>query len=92
MAFWRTKQRGPPEMVRALKDSIGKLDAAGPGTDTVRKVSVLFTIYSPCLCVLIMSRYSYSPGWAPSTTDCPSSCDFHHHGLTPLLAVFARSS
>jgi calcium binding protein 39 len=40
MNFFRTKQRTPSELVRALKDAIVKLDATTPGGDTRRKVGV----------------------------------------------------
>lgn len=39
MAFWRSKTRSPPELVRALRDSIGKLDAGYPGSETRRKAT-----------------------------------------------------
>jgi calcium binding protein 39 len=39
MNFFRTKQRTPSELVRALRDAVVKLDATTPGGDTRRKVS-----------------------------------------------------
>lgn len=39
MNFFRTKQRTPSELVRALRDTIVKLDATTPGGDTRRKAS-----------------------------------------------------
>lgn len=39
MNFFKTKQRTPPDVVKSLRDSIGKLDAGPPGGDTRRKVS-----------------------------------------------------
>ena len=38
MAFWRTKQRTPSELIRALRDNIGKLDAGNVGNEARRKV------------------------------------------------------
>lgn len=39
MNFFRTKQRTPTELVRALRDAVLKLDATTPGGDTRRKVA-----------------------------------------------------
>jgi hypothetical protein len=54
MAFWRSKQRGPPEMVRALKDSIGKLDAGHSGSDTTRRVGAVYHVLHLSCCLLMM--------------------------------------
>ncbi|KAL7004475.1 Hym1p [Cystobasidiomycetes sp. EMM_F5] len=40
MAFWRSKTRSPSELVRALKDSIVRLDAGPPGNDARKKAMV----------------------------------------------------
>lgn len=39
MAFWRSKTKSPPELVKALRDSIGKLDGGYAGSETRRRVS-----------------------------------------------------
>ncbi|CAD6579807.1 MAG: hypothetical protein CYPHOPRED_001013 [Cyphobasidiales sp. Tagirdzhanova-0007] len=39
MAFWRTKQRTPSELIRALRDNIGKLDAGNVGNEARRKAT-----------------------------------------------------
>jgi calcium binding protein 39 len=39
MAFWRSKTRTPPELVKALRDNIGKLDAGYAGSESRRKAA-----------------------------------------------------
>lgn len=38
MNFFKTKPRTPPDLVRGLRDSIGRLESGSPGGDSRRKV------------------------------------------------------
>lgn len=50
MNFFRTKQRTPSELVRALRDAVVKLDATTPGGDTRRKVSEIIRLLNSETC------------------------------------------
>lgn len=39
MAFWRSRQRTPSELVRALRDNTTRLDSLGPASDGRRKAA-----------------------------------------------------
>lgn len=40
MNFFKTKQRTPTDIVRALRDTIPRLEASAPGSESRRKVCI----------------------------------------------------
>lgn len=102
MAFWRSKTRSPPELVRALRESIGKLDAGYPGSETRRKVGhrpidamlkpVLRARRTWCLCEvdcrLIVCSPSLSPSvWTPARSPLDQATEDISKTLTQVKAI-----